>query len=160
MCNLAVTCHLHFWQNDRDLLRATAVTRGWNGYRNKNQHKKVDPGEETSPAAPAGTRTWDLSITSPTLWPLSYPRSPVFTGMFLRLQLTARNKFSMISFYLILFSFISFIYLNLLHLIDSPITSPYILSVNLYFCIKAKHTRTLSVWAYILLYVKKSVACL
>ena len=31
---LAVTCHLHFWQNDRDLLRATAVTRGWNGYRN------------------------------------------------------------------------------------------------------------------------------
>ena len=31
---LAVTCHLHFWQTDRDLLRATAVTRGWNGYRN------------------------------------------------------------------------------------------------------------------------------
>ena len=25
---LAVTCHLHFWQNDQDLLRATAVTRG------------------------------------------------------------------------------------------------------------------------------------
>ena len=25
---LAVTCHLHFWQNDRNLLRATAVTRG------------------------------------------------------------------------------------------------------------------------------------
>ena len=25
---LAVTCHLHFWQNDRDLLRATVVTRG------------------------------------------------------------------------------------------------------------------------------------
>ena len=23
-----------FWQNDRDLLRATVVTRGWNGYRN------------------------------------------------------------------------------------------------------------------------------
>ena len=33
---LAVTCHLHFWQNDRVfLLRATAVTRGWNGYRHK-----------------------------------------------------------------------------------------------------------------------------
>ena len=27
MC-LFVTCHLHLWQNDRDLLRATAVTRG------------------------------------------------------------------------------------------------------------------------------------
>ena len=38
---LAVTCHLHFWQNDRDLLRATAVTRGWNGYRNKRQHRKL-----------------------------------------------------------------------------------------------------------------------
>ena len=37
---LAVTCHLHFWQNDRDVLRATVVTRGWNGYRNKSQHRK------------------------------------------------------------------------------------------------------------------------
>ena len=37
---LAVTCRLHSWQNDRDLLRATAVTRGWNGYRNKSQHRK------------------------------------------------------------------------------------------------------------------------
>ena len=37
---LAVTCHLHIWQNDRDLLRVTAVTRGWNGYRNKSQHRK------------------------------------------------------------------------------------------------------------------------
>ena len=30
---LGVTCHLHFWQNDRGLLRVTAVIRGWNGYR-------------------------------------------------------------------------------------------------------------------------------
>ena len=37
---LSVTCHLHFWQNDRDFLRATVVTRGWNGYRNKSQHRK------------------------------------------------------------------------------------------------------------------------
>ena len=37
---LAVTCHLYFWQNDRDFLRATVVTRGWNGYRNKSQHRK------------------------------------------------------------------------------------------------------------------------
>ena len=34
---LAVTCHLHFWQNDLDLLSANAVTRGWNEYRNKSQ---------------------------------------------------------------------------------------------------------------------------
>ena len=38
---LAVTCHLHFWQNDWDLLHATVVTRGWNGYRNKSQHRKL-----------------------------------------------------------------------------------------------------------------------
>ena len=37
---LAVTCHLHFWQNDRDLLCATVVTLGWNRYRNKSQHRK------------------------------------------------------------------------------------------------------------------------
>ena len=37
---LAVTCHLHFWQNDRDFWRATVVTRGWNGYQNKSQHRK------------------------------------------------------------------------------------------------------------------------
>ena len=37
---LAVTCHLHFWQNDWDLLCATVVTRGWNGYLNKSQHRK------------------------------------------------------------------------------------------------------------------------
>ena len=36
---LAVTCHLHFWQTDRDLLRATAVTGGRSGYRNKSQHR-------------------------------------------------------------------------------------------------------------------------
>ena len=27
---LAITCHMHFWQNDRDHLCATAVTQGWN----------------------------------------------------------------------------------------------------------------------------------
>ena len=37
---LAVTCHLRFWQNGWGLLRAAVVTRGWNGYRNKNQHRK------------------------------------------------------------------------------------------------------------------------
>jgi len=44
---LAVTCHLHFWQNDWDLLRATAVTRGWNRYRNKSQHRKLTLEKQT-----------------------------------------------------------------------------------------------------------------
>ena len=61
----AATCHLPsaLLQNDRFLLRAISVTRGWNGYGNKNQRRKVDAGEENSPATPAGTRTRDLSIT-------------------------------------------------------------------------------------------------
>ena len=46
---LAVTCHLHFWQNDRELLRATAVTWEWNGYRNKSQHRKVTLGKKILP---------------------------------------------------------------------------------------------------------------
>ena len=38
---LTVTCRLHFWQNDRDLLCATAVTQGWNRYQNKSQNRKL-----------------------------------------------------------------------------------------------------------------------
>ena len=38
---LAATRHMHCWQNDWDVLRVTAVTRGWNGYRNKSQHRKL-----------------------------------------------------------------------------------------------------------------------
>ena len=53
---LAVTCHLHFWQNDQDLLQTTPVTRGWNGYQNKSE-KKFDRGVENSPTAPGGTWT-------------------------------------------------------------------------------------------------------
>ena len=31
---------MHFWQNDWDLLHATAVTRGWNGYQNKSTESR------------------------------------------------------------------------------------------------------------------------
>ena len=60
---LAVTCHLHFWQNDRDLLHATAVTRGWNGYRNKSQHRKLTLEKKTLPPPlqgfePATFQSW------------------------------------------------------------------------------------------------------
>ena len=46
---LAVICHLHFWRNDRGLLRATVVTQGWNGYRNKSQHRKLTLGKKILP---------------------------------------------------------------------------------------------------------------
>ena len=61
---LAVTCHLRFWQNERGLLRATAVT---DTDTEIESAQKIDPGEENSPAASAGIRTRDLSITSPAL---------------------------------------------------------------------------------------------
>ena len=38
---LAITCHLYFWKNDRDLLWVTVVTWGWNRYWNKSQHWKL-----------------------------------------------------------------------------------------------------------------------
>ena len=33
----------------RDLVRATAVTRGWNGYRNKSHHRKLTMGKQMCP---------------------------------------------------------------------------------------------------------------
>ena len=69
LCVFSCNLPQHFWQNDWDLLRATAVIQGWNGYRNESA-QKVDRGEENSPATPAGIRTSDLSIMSPaaSLW--------------------------------------------------------------------------------------------
>ena len=68
---------LHYWHNGLNFLRATAVTRGWNGFRNKSQHRKFTLEKiESLPAAPARTRTRDLSITSPALYSArSCPRS-------------------------------------------------------------------------------------
>ena len=67
-CNLPPA--LQVWRNDRDLLRATVVTsQAWNGYQNKGSAQKADiAGEDNSPAAPAGTRTRYLSLTSPALY--------------------------------------------------------------------------------------------
>ena len=38
---LALTCHLHFWQNDGDLSCATVVPQEWNRYRTKSQRRKL-----------------------------------------------------------------------------------------------------------------------
>jgi len=76
--------NLHFWQNDRDLLRATMVIWGRNGYRNKSQHRKLTLEKENYPAVPAWIRTWDISITSSNRWAIPAPRwvtllSPIYT---------------------------------------------------------------------------------
>ena len=36
---LAVTCHLHFRQNDQDLSQAAAVIQGWNGYQSESERR-------------------------------------------------------------------------------------------------------------------------
>ena len=64
---LAVTCYLHFWQNDQGLLHATAVTRGVERIPKLESAQKVDPGEESAHAASVGIRTCDLLIMSPAL---------------------------------------------------------------------------------------------
>ena len=85
MC-LAVTCRMHFWQNDQDVLHTTVVTQGWNGYHNKSAHK-VDPGEENSPHAPVGTLTQGLLIMSLSLYqPVHQPVQELLQQASVQLQ--------------------------------------------------------------------------
>ena len=73
-------------------LRSTAVTRGWNGHSINSAHK-VNSGEETSPAAPAGIRTRNLSMTSPVLLPTSYPGYAHLVALVMRhLELVIMNS--------------------------------------------------------------------
>ena len=60
----SVTCHLHFWQNDQGLLRATAVTREWNRHRIRVSTQSRLWRRKFSPTTPAGIQTHNLSITS------------------------------------------------------------------------------------------------
>ena len=59
----AVTCHLHFWQNDWDLLHATVVT--WGGMDTEISVSTENWSWRRRSAAPAGTWTHDLLILSP-----------------------------------------------------------------------------------------------
>ena len=81
---LAVTCHLHFWQNDRDFLRATAVTRGWNGYRNKSQHRKSTLEKKILPPLLQGFEpaTFQSRVRCSNHWAIPAPRdlSEPYTG--------------------------------------------------------------------------------
>ena len=74
---LAVTCHLHFWQNDRDFLRATVVTQGWNGYRNKSQHRKSTLEKKILPPFQQGFEpvTFQSRVRRSNHWAIPAPRS-------------------------------------------------------------------------------------
>ena len=69
---LAVTCHLHFWQNDQGLLCATAVTRGWNRYQNFLSLYLSPPPIQffLTPSLPPPPSCF---FPPPFLYPLSYP---------------------------------------------------------------------------------------
>ena len=73
-----VACHLHFWQNDLDLLCDTAATHGWKGYKiYKGQHinltlVKLDKKCSCQELNPR------LSDQESSALPLSYPHSPSF----------------------------------------------------------------------------------
>ena len=72
---LAVTCHLCFWQDDRGLLRATVVTRGWNGYRNKSQHRKLTLEKKILPPPQQGFEpaTFRSRVRSSNHWAIPAP---------------------------------------------------------------------------------------
>ena len=76
---LAVTCHLHFWQNDRDFLRATVVTRGWNGYRNKSQHRKSTLEKKILPPFQQGFEpaTFQSRVRCSNHWAIPAPKRQV-----------------------------------------------------------------------------------
>ena len=76
---LAVTCHLHFWQNDRDFLRATVVTRGWNGYRNKSQHRKSTLEKKILPPFQQGFEpaTFQSRVWCSNHWAIPAPMNPL-----------------------------------------------------------------------------------
>ena len=75
---LAVTCHLHFWQNDRDLLRATAVTWGWNRHWNKSQHRKSTLEKKILPLLQQGFEpaTFQSQVWRSNHWAIPVPTPP------------------------------------------------------------------------------------
>ena len=102
---LAVACHLHFWQNDPDRLRATTLTPreevGWRvgRYRNKSQHrltleKKILPPLETfrSRIRRSTTELFQLPAVSDTSEHVSLPLPRIAWEM----SETAGNLFALI----------------------------------------------------------------
>ena len=70
---LAVTWHLSFWQNDLDLLHATAVTWGWDGHRNKSQHRKLTLDKKISRLSCRELNPWPFDDESRALTTELYP---------------------------------------------------------------------------------------
>ena len=82
-----------------DLLRATAVTRGWNGYRNKNQHRKLTMEKKILPPLLPGLEpeTFRSRVRHSNHWAVTTPKSCLLCF-----------SFSFFFFFLFLFFFSSF----------------------------------------------------
>ena len=68
-----VTCHLHFWQNDRGLLPATVVTQGVEWTPSKSQYRTVFLEKKILPLLLPGFKC--TTFRSLALLPTSYPGS-------------------------------------------------------------------------------------
>ena len=92
---LAVTCHLRFWQNDRGLLHATAVTRGWNRYRNKSQHRKLTMEKKIIPPLQRGFEpmTFQSRVQCSNHWAIPAPQ-PDFNILQATRHLRMNSKWS------------------------------------------------------------------
>ena len=83
VCRYLPVTDLHFRQNDRDLLRATAVTRGWNGCRNESQHSKLIPERSRQfPCRDSNPRPFGHCTPNKSVPTLRYTRrhGPIYTG--------------------------------------------------------------------------------
>ena len=78
---LGVTCHLHFLQNDRGLLHATAVTRGRNGHQIKISTQSYLWRRKFFHCCCHGIWTRNLSTMSLVVLPTSSPGSPIVAVM-------------------------------------------------------------------------------
>ena len=92
---LGVTCHLHFWQSDRGLLRAAAVTRGWNGYRNKSQHRKLTLEKKILPPLQQGFEpaTFRSRVQRSNHWAIPTPQTMWIVNSWLRVSVRKWSVF-------------------------------------------------------------------
>ena len=56
---MRLTCHLHLWQNNRGLLRATAITGGGKRTTNNRQHTKITLEKKFLPPLQPGSQPLD-----------------------------------------------------------------------------------------------------
>ena len=90
---LAVTCHLHFWRNDGDLVCATAVTQRWNRYQNTSQHRKMTLEKKKCPLPGLKPTSCQSQVRHSNRWAIPTPPSDKIRDFFvcMLMQCNARR---------------------------------------------------------------------